>query len=180
MTDLSKIKFQKMDGSETTLEAYQGKVLLIVNVASKCGLTPQYSALENLYRTYKERGLEILAFPANNFKGQEPGTHEEIQEFCRTTYDVTFPLFHKISVVGSDKHPLYAALTELKPESQKKDGTQLEVRLSDLGIKKENPADILWNFEKFLINKNGEVAERFAPDVEPDSPMLRKKLESLL
>ncbi len=169
-----------IDGKVTTLAAYKGKVLLIVNVASKCGLTPQYEGLEAIFEKYQDKGLVVLAFPANNFGAQEPGTHAEIQEFCRTNYNIKFPLFEKISVKGVDQHPLYKMLTELKPKAFSANGVAFEEKLKGHGIIRDNPIDILWNFEKFLISKTGEIVERFSPDTEPNSPELTKVIEGLL
>jgi len=140
-----------IDGRPAPLSAYQGKVVLIVNVASRCGFTPQYAGLEALYEKYKDRGFAILGFPANNFGGQEPGTNEEIKTFCSTKYNVTFPMYSKISVKGDDQAPLYRFLTD----------------------KQANPAtggEIQWNFTKFLVDKNGKVVARFEPKVTPESP----------
>lgn len=171
MTDaLYDIPLRRIDGTSGTLSAYRGKVLLIVNVASKCGLTPQYDGLEKLYRANHGQGFEVLGFPANNFMGQEPGTNGEIAEFCSVNFDVTFPLFGKISVVGPDKHPLYKALTEEKPEATG-DGPMRE-RLAGHGMTPNPKGEIVWNFEKFLIARDGRVAERFAPDVTADDPRL--------
>jgi glutathione peroxidase len=148
------IPVDRIDGSQASLGDYAGRVLLVVNVASKCGLTPQYDGLEALYCTYRDKGLTVLGFPANDFKGQEPGTNEEIQDFCRLTYGVDFPMFAKISVTGGDRHPLYDALA----------GDQ----------------DISWNFEKFLIGRDGAVAARFAPKTEPNDPSVVAAIESEL
>lgn len=167
-----------IDGKPTTLADYQGKLTLIVNVASKCGLTPQYEGLEKLYREKKDSGLEILGFPANNFRGQEPGTDEEIATFCKTTYDVTFPVASKISVKGGDQHPLYAALTEAEPEAQG-EGPMRE-RLKGYGIETGAPSEVLWNFEKFLIGRDGRVIARFAPDVTADDPRLTAAIDKAL
>lgn len=162
------IPVKRIDGSETTLGEYEGKALLLVNVASKCGLTPQYEGLESLYKEYKDQGFEVLGFPANNFLAQEPGTSEEIQDFCKTNYDVTFPLFEKISVKGTDQHPLYSFLTEEKGEADIANGSAFEEKLAGFGQKRENSRDLLWNFEKFLIGKDGGIAARIAPDVTAD------------
>ncbi|MDO9634702.1 MAG: glutathione peroxidase [Paludibacter sp.] len=137
-----------IDGEKTTLEQYKGKVVLIVNVASKCGLTKQYEGLEAIYKKYKDRGLVILGFPCNQFMGQEPGTESEIAEFCSVNYGVTFPLFSKIEVNGEDAHPLYQFLKKELP------GTG-------------NKSDIEWNFAKFLIDKNGKPVLRYHPRVKP-------------
>ncbi|WP_353144510.1 glutathione peroxidase [Acinetobacter pragensis] len=160
------IPVKTIDGTETTLNQYQGKVLLIVNVASKCGLTPQYEGLEQLYKDKKDQGLEILGFPANNFLEQEPGSDEEIQQFCSLNYQVDFPLFSKISVAGDSKHPLYQALTAAVPEREGEGPWKKD--LIDYGLTPNEPPEVLWNFEKFLVNKNGEIVARFAPDIKAD------------
>jgi glutathione peroxidase len=177
--ELYEIPLKTIDGSETNLGAYKDKVLLVVNVASKCGLTPQYEGLQRLYSKYNEQGLEVLGFPANNFMGQEPGTEEEIQDFCSTAYDVKFPLFSKISVKGDDQHQLYHYLTEIKPDTDVNDGG-LEKNLSGYGHKRSTPGEVLWNFEKFLVGKNGEIVARFAPDVTADDERLIEKVEAEL
>jgi len=147
-----------IDGKEQPLSAYKGKALLIVNVASKCGFTPQYKGLEALYEKYKVRGFVILGFPANNFMGQEPGTDSQIKEFCSLNYGVTFPMFSKISVKGGDIHPLYKYLTE-----------------------SSNPSGaISWNFNKFLIDPSGRIAARWGSKTAPDSKELTEKLEGAL
>ncbi|MBC7971126.1 MAG: glutathione peroxidase [Verrucomicrobia bacterium] len=146
-----------IDGKEKPLSEYAGKVLLIVNVASRCGFTPQYAGLEALYQQYHAQGLEVLAFPCNDYGGQEPGTNEEIVQFCSTKYDVTFPLFDKVRAKGSQQHPLYARLTSV-----------------------DSAGDVSWNFEKFLVNKKGEVVERFKSAVKPDAPELVGAIEQAL
>lgn len=164
------IAVETIDGTATTLNQYQGKVLLIVNVASKCGLTPQYEGLQQLYQNKKAEGLEILGFPANDFLAQEPGSNEEIQQFCSLNYQIDFPLFAKITVVGEDKHPLYQTLTQAIPE---RIGEGPWVKdLTDYGLTPNQPPEVLWNFEKFLIGKNGEVVARFAPDITADDPRI--------
>jgi glutathione peroxidase len=160
------IPVKTIDGAETTLNQYQGKVLLIVNVASKCGLTPQYEGLEQLYKDKKAEGLEILGFPANNFLAQEPGSDEEIQQFCSLNYQVDFPLFSKISVAGEDKHPLYQTLTAAIPDRTGEGPWKKD--LIDYGLMPNEPPEVLWNFEKFLVNKQGEIVARFAPDIKAD------------
>ena len=150
-----------IDGNPVKLEQYRGKVLLIVNVASKCGFTPQYEGLERLYRRYKEQGLVVLGFPANNFRNQEPGTNQEIKRFCTTTYGVTFPLFAKISVKGPDMHPLYRFLTDPKTNSQ-------------------FAGEITWNFNKFLVDRQGKVVARFDSRDEPESPKVVQAIEKAL
>lgn len=160
------IPVKTIQGNETTLNQYAGKVLLIVNTASKCGLTPQYEGLAKLYNEKKDQGLEILGFPANNFLAQEPGSDEEIQEFCSLNYQVNFPLFSKISVAGEDKHPLYQTLTQAIPERIGEGPWWKD--LVDYGLTPNPKPEVLWNFEKFLINKKGEVVARFAPDIQAD------------
>jgi glutathione peroxidase len=152
---------QDIKGTNVDLSVYRDKIVLIVNVASKCGFTPQYKGLEELYTKYKDKGFVILGFPANNFMGQEPGSNEEIQSFCSLTYGVTFPMFSKIDVKGKNKHPLYGYLTD----------------------KKTNPkfgGDITWNFNKFLIGKNGEILNRYDSAVKPDDPKLVGDIEKAL
>jgi glutathione peroxidase len=149
---------QDIKEKPVSLSKYKDKVLLIVNVASKCGLTPQYKGLQALYDTYAGKGLRILAFPANNFGAQEPGTNTQIQEFCTSQFGVTFDLFSKISVKGEDIHPLYKYLTR----------------------DSSHPGDIQWNFQKFLVNKKGEVVENIPPKTDPEDRVLKEKIESLL
>jgi len=149
-----------IDGEPTSLSTYKGKVILLVNVASRCGFTPQYSALESLYEKYKDQGFVILGFPANNFGGQEPGTNAEIKNFCTLKYNVTFPMFGKVSVKGADCTPLYQYLTQ-----------------------EANPnlaGDIKWNFTKFLVDRSGKVVARFESPVKPDSPEVVEAIEKLL
>ena len=172
------IPLKKIDGTALTLADYRGKVLLIVNVASKCGLTPQYQGLESLYQEKRAAGLEVLGFPANNFAGQEPGTDSEIQDFCTLKFDVHFPLFSKISVLGEDQHPLYAALTSARPEAIG-EGPFRE-RLKGYGIDPTNRVDVLWNFEKFLVDRQGHVVARFAPDVAADDARLLSAIDAEL
>ncbi|MES3038676.1 MAG: glutathione peroxidase [Bdellovibrionota bacterium] len=179
-TNITEIPVKKIDGTQTSLADYKGKVMLVVNVASKCGLTPQYDGLEKIYENYSEKGLVVLGFPANEFLGQEPGTNEEIQDFCRSNFGVKFPMFQKIVVKGEGQHPLYKALTEVKPEAKTKPGGTLVAKLKEKGLINGNKNDIMWNFEKFLINRKGEVVERFAPDVTPDDPMVIQAIEKEL
>lgn len=174
------IPVKTIDGQETNLADYQGKTLLIVNVASKCGLTPQYEGLQNLYAANKDKGFEILGFPANNFLGQEPGTEEEIKDFCSTNYNVTFPMFSKISAKGDDQHPLYSYLTDKAEKADISNGDAFEEKLAGFGQKREKANDILWNFEKFLVNKDGEIVSRIAPDVKPDDERLTAKIAEQL
>jgi glutathione peroxidase len=178
MTAIQDIALKRIDGASDTLGAHKGKVLLIVNVASKCGLTPQYEGLEKLFEAKRAQGLEVLGFPANNFREQEPGTDAEIADFCSTTYNVQFPLFSKISVAGADKHALYAQLTQSLPGTTG-EGAMRE-RLTGLGIKTTTPPDVLWNFEKFVVSKKGEVVARFSPDTTPDNPSLLAVIDAEL
>lgn len=179
MTDLATIPLTRINGQADTLAAHAGKVLLVVNVASKCGLTPQYAGLEALYKAYGDKGLEVLGFPANDFGAQEPGTHEEIAEFCSLNYGVSFPLFAKADVTGAGKQPLYAALTAAVPD---KVGPAAEFRekLKGYGMTPTEDPEVLWNFEKFLIGRDGAVIGRFAPGVTPDDPALVAAIEAAL
>ena len=155
------IPVKTLAGEDSSLGALAGKTLLVVNVASKCGLTPQYSALEELHKTYGDRGFAVLGFPCNQFGGQEPGSAEEIETFCSTTYGVSFPLFEKIEVNGADRHPVYTELTA----AQDAEGAA---------------GDVQWNFEKFLIGADGEVVARFRPRTTPDAPEVIAAIEKLL
>ena len=157
--NISKLSVKDIDGKIVNLSDYQGKVLLIVNVASYCGYTKQYSGLEEIYKKYKDKGFEILAFPCNQFGQQEPGTNEEIKSFCSSKFDVTFKLFDKVDVNGKDQSPLYSILTNNETTGK---------------------ADIKWNFEKFLIDKNGNVVSRYASKVEPESKELTSAIENEL
>jgi glutathione peroxidase len=179
MADLAAIELTRIDGAADTLAQHKGKVLLVVNVASKCGLTPQYEGLEKLYETYKERGLEVLGFPANDFGAQEPGTHEEIVEFCRLNYGVSFPLYAKAPVTGPEKQPLYAALIDAIP-TKLGDVDGMKERFKGYGMTPNDDPEVLWNFEKFLINKQGEVVGRFAPAMTPEDPELIAAIETEL
>lgn len=175
--DIFEVPVKTIDGEETNLGKYRGKTLLVVNVASKCGLTPQYEGLEKLYEEYRDNGFEILAFPSNDFKGQEPGTDEEIKDFCSTNYNVQFPIFSKVGIL-ENRHPLYAALIEAHPETNVNNGSGMEDRLRDFGHTRVDPTDVLWNFEKFLVGRGGEIVARFAPDVTPDDERLRTSIEA--
>jgi glutathione peroxidase len=177
------ITVKDIDGSDVSLANYKGKVLLIVNVASKCGLTPQYEGLEALYQKYKDQGLEILAFPCNQFLGQEPGTNDEIQSFCSLTYNVTFPLFDKIDVNGENESPLYTYLKGQAPFQGYPEGTEEFATLLD-GIHQKTGTGfdqgdaIRWNFGKFLVSKDGKTILRFEPMVSPE--MLEPAIEEML
>ena len=178
--EIYEIPVKTIDGTETNLSEYKDKVLLVVNVASKCGLTPQYESLQKLYDEYHGKGFEVLGFPSNDFMGQEPGTEDEIKDFCDTNYKVKFPLFSKVGINGENRHPLYANLIESHPNTDVKNGDDLLNGLIKFGHKHLDETDVLWNFEKFLIGKNGEVAARFAPDVTAEDARLKEKLEAEL
>jgi glutathione peroxidase len=154
-SNIHEFTMNSIDGKKVSLAEYKRNVVLVVNVASRCGFTPQYAGLEAIYRKYKDRGFVVLGFPANNFMGQEPGTNEEIKEFCTRKYDVTFPMFAKISVKGDDKAPLYQFLTQTGGE-------------------------IPWNFTKFLVGRDGKVITRFEPKTTPDSPDVATAIEAAL
>jgi glutathione peroxidase len=154
-------KINTLEGQPTDLSEYKGKALLMVNVASKCGLTPQYEGLEKLHEEYASRGFEVLGFPCNQFMGQEPGTADEIREFCDTNYHVQFPLFQKIDVNGAQQHPLYAEL-EQQADADGEAG------------------DVKWNFEKFLVSPEGEIVGRFRPQVTPEDATLVAAIEAQL
>ena len=163
MTEKSVLDFnmKNIDGKDVKLDSYRGKVLLLVNVASKCGYTPQYEGLQAIYAKYRDQGLVVMGFPANNFMGQEPGTNEEIKTFCTTKYNVTFPMFAKISVKGDDIHPLYRFLTgkETNPEFS---------------------GDITWNFNKFLVDRNGKIIDRFSTREKPEGEKIVQAIERAL
>lgn len=177
--DLAAIPLTRIDGTDDSLGEHAGKVLLVVNVASKCGLTPQYEGLEKLYTTHRDQGFEVLGFPANDFGAQEPGTAEEITEFCKLNYGVTFPLFAKAPVSGPDKQPLYAALTAAVPTKQGPAGAFRE-RLKGYGMTPNEDPEVLWNFEKFLIGRDGQVIGRFAPGTAPDDALLTGAIDEAL
>jgi glutathione peroxidase len=161
VADIFEEQISTLSGDGGSLAPYKGRALLLVNVAPRCGLTPQYAGLEKLQEEYGGRGFSVLGFPCNQFMGQEPGSSEEIAEFCSTTYGVTFPMFEKIEVNGPDRHPIYEELTKSK-DSEGEAG------------------DITWNFEKFLVSPGGEVVGRFRPQVEPEDPGLVSAIESVL
>jgi glutathione peroxidase len=173
---LQQIPLQTIDGADATLGDRQGDVLLVVNVASKCGLTPQYAALEAVHERFRDKGFAVLGFPANDFGAQEPGTNEEISEFCSTTYGVQFPMFSKIVVTGQGKHPLYAELTSAVPEAEG-DKAGFRDNLRGYGMTPTEDPEVLWNFEKFLISRDGEVVARFAPTVTPDDERVTSAIE---
>jgi len=179
-TPLYDIPLERIDGQKTSLAEFSGKVLLIVNVASQCGLTPQYEGLQKLYRLFRDRGFEVLGFPANEFGAQEPGTNDEIRTFCTTKYGVEFPMFAKIVVKGPGIHPLYRALIEAAPTASDLGDSSFREKLAQYGIRQESPSDVLWNFEKFLVGRDGKVVGRFAPNVTPDHPGLIAAIEAAL
>jgi glutathione peroxidase len=174
------IPVRKITGADASLAEYKGHVLLVVNVASKCGLTKQYEGLEKLYEQFQDRGLVVVGFPANDFKAQEPGTNEEILAFCTTNFGVKFPLFDKITVVGPEKHPLYKALIAAQPKAVNLSEVSWSEKLKGYGIEPNPAPEVLWNFEKFLVSRSGEVVERFAPDTAPDAPALVAAIETEL
>jgi len=167
------------DGTADSLAAHRGKVLLIVNTASQCGLTPQYAGLEELQRRYGEQGFEVLGFPSNDFGAQEPGTDEEIAQFCSTNFQTSFPLFAKGPVTGEEKQPLYAALTEAVPSKQG-DVEGMKERFRGYGMTPNDDPEVLWNFEKFLVGRQGEVIARFAPGTVPDDAAITSAIEDAL
>ena len=180
MSTLFDIPLKTISGEPTTLAPYQGHVLLVVNVASKCGLTAQYEGLEKLYSTYKHCGFDVLGFPANDFAGQEPGSNAEIQEFCTTTFGASFPMFEKITVTGPATHPLYQTLTSAQPVARVNDPgfrSNLDGFLAKSGSKTNALPGLLWNFEKFLVNRKGQVVARFAPDTLPTDPVIIQAIE---
>ena len=172
-------KLAALDGTPDVLANEKGKVTLMVNVASFCGLTPQYEGLEQLYQARQGQGFEVLGFPANDFGAQEPGTHEEITEFCKVNYGVTFPLYAKADVTGPAKQPLYAALTAARPDKVGP-AAEFRERLKGYGMTPTEDPEVLWNFEKFLIGRNGQVVGRFAPGVAPNDPALVSAIDSEL
>jgi len=179
MSTLQEIPVESIDQEAASLGDYAGSVLLVVNVASKCGSTPQYEGLEALYRQYQDKGLVVMGFPANNFGGQEPGDNEEIAEFCSLNYDVTFPMFAKISVAGEDQHPLYEALTTQAPPAVG-DKAAHRARLREYNITPTEDPDVTWNFEKFLVSRDGQVVGRFATHIKPDDPLVVAAIEQEL
>ena len=176
------IPVTRIDGTVGSMADYRGQVLLVVNVASKCGFTPQYEGLEKLQQEYGPRGFNVLGFPANDFAAQEPGTDTDIQQFCTTNFGATFPMFSKVQVTGPDKHPLYAEMTARQPTSTGDAGkAELQQHLEEyLGGPTNPEPEVLWNFEKFLLGKTGEVTARFSPDTPPFAPALTSAIEAEL
>lgn len=177
MADIAEIELTRIDGSADKLANHSGNVLLVVNVASKCGLTPQYEGLEKLYNQYRDRGFEVLGFPANDFGAQEPGSNEEIVQFCQANYGVSFPLFSKADVTGADKQPLYAELITAAPE-KRGDAAGMREMLKGHGMTPTEDPEVLWNFEKFVIGRDGSVVARFAPGITPDDSDLVATIEA--
>ena len=178
--DILNTEVTTIDGEKTTLASFAGKVLLIVNVASKCGLTPQYEQLEDLQKQFAAEGFSVLGFPCNQFLGQEPGSEEEIKTFCSTTYGVTFPLFSKIDVNGEHRAPLYQKLIAAAPKAVAPEGSGFYERMASKGRAPLYVDDILWNFEKFLVDRQGNVIQRFSPDMTPDDPQLLAAIKGAL
>lgn len=184
-SELYEIPFRRADGTETTLAEYEGKVLLLVNVASKCGLTPQYDGLQKLYARYRDRGFLILGFPANEFGSQEPGTDPEIQQFCRLNYGVDFPVNAKLVVKGEGQHPLYRYLTQAQGKAEAPGGLSGVIAGAKNMVREKlsggwSAGAITWNFEKFLVDRAGKVVARFAPDVKPEDPRIQEAVEAEL
>jgi glutathione peroxidase len=175
---LYEIPVERIDGAAATLQEHAGEVLLVVNVASKCGLTPQYEGLEVLQKKFSGQNFSVLGFPANDFAGQEPGSNADIQQFCTVQFGVTFPLYGKIGVTGPTKHPLYRYLTTEKPETEGRD--RMEAMLRGYKMEPTSQPEVVWNFEKFLISRRGQVVRRFAPDTAPDDPRLIAAIEAEL
>ncbi|WP_426444996.1 glutathione peroxidase [Siccibacter colletis] len=180
MSDVLNTTVTTIDGEEVSLAQYKGNVLLVVNVASKCGLTPQYEQLENIHKAWFDAGFRVLGFPCNQFLGQEPDSEEEIKTFCSTTYGVTFPMFSKIEVNGDARHPLYQKLIAAAPTAVAPEQSGFYERLASKGRAPLYPDDILWNFEKFLIGRDGEVVQRFAPDMLPEDPIVMEAIKVAL
>lgn len=186
MANLYDIPLQRIDGTPASLSDYRDKVLLLVNVASQCGLTPQYEALEKLHSRFRDAGLVVCGFPANDFGAQEPGTDQEIAAFCRTNYSVDFPMFTKIAVTGPSTHPLYQSLIAAQPRATGETRDGFRERLNGFLRDKHHGATtnpepgILWNFEKFLVDRKGKVIARFSPEITPDDPRVVAAIESAL
>lgn len=180
MANIYEIPVQTITGEPASLADYRGQVLLIVNVASKCGLTPQYETLEKLYKRFSPSGLVVCGFPANDFGAQEPGTNAEIQDFCRSNFGVDFPMFSKIEVTGPNTHPLYQALIAAQPKAASTGDTDFRTALKGYGMTPNPEPGILWNFEKFVVGRDGEVVARFAPDTKPDDPAVLAAIDKAL
>ncbi|MBA4257205.1 MAG: glutathione peroxidase [Polaromonas sp.] len=179
-TSIFDIFLQGLDGSETSLAAYQGQVMLVVNVASKCGLTPQYIGLQALHDRFASRGLQVMGFPCNDFAGQEPGSEDEIRDFCDANYHVSFPLFAKVRINSEPRHPLYANLIAAQPHAVASTNSLLRDTLTKHQLLPKKDTDVMWNFEKFLVGRDGSVVARFAPDVAPNDAQLILAIERAL
>lgn len=176
---LTDIEFKNAKGESSTLGKEAGNVLLVVNVASKCGLTPQYEGLEKMFEKYQAQGFKVIGFPANEFAGQEPGTNAEIQQFCTMNFGVKFPVMEKIVVKGEGQHALYKELTHAAPKAFRNDNS-FEEKLRGYGVLSGGPSDIMWNFEKFLVDRKGNVVGRFSPEITAEDPALVKAVEGEL
>lgn len=174
------VQLKKINGEATTLGKFKGSVVLVVNVASECGLTKQYEGLESLYETLHPQGFEVLGFPCNEFGAQEPGTEEQIHSFCTTQFGVKFPMFSKVEVNGANRHPLYETLISAKPQAVEPEGSEFFARMTSKGRGPAQPGNILWNFEKFLIGRDGTVIQRFAPDMTPEDETLVDAIKQAL
>jgi glutathione peroxidase len=174
------IPLKNLAGQAITLGDFKGQVLLVVNVASKCGLTPQYAGLEKLFGQFRARGLQVLGFPCNDFAAQEPGSADDIQDFCTTNYGVDFPMFEKLNINSQPRHPLYALLIAAQSEAIFPVGSDFRKKLAGYGCSPKEPGDVLWNFEKFLIGRDGIDIQRFSPDMTPDDPVLLAAIEAAL
>lgn len=174
------IPLNNLAGQATSLRDFTGQVLLIVNVASACGLTPQYAGLEKLFETYRSRGLQVLGFPCNDFAGQEPGSADAIQTFCSSRFGVQFPLFEKLNINSEPRHPLYAHLIAAQAEATFPVDSDMRAGLAKHNMLPKQPGDVLWNFEKFLVDRDGTVLQRFAPDMKPDDAILVDAIEAAL
>lgn len=174
------IPLKTLSDSPTDLGQYKGQVLLIVNVASKCGLTPQYEGLEKLFDTYRSQGLQVLGFPCNDFASQEPGSADEIAAFCTANFGIRFPMFEKVAINSAPRHPLYAHLIAAQPTALFPAGSDFVEKLGQYNMLPKQPDDVLWNFEKFLIGRDGKVLQRFSPDTQPDDAVLVAAIETAL
>lgn len=179
-TPLHDLDVALLDGTTTTLARWKGRALLVVNVASKCGLTPQYAGLQDLHTRFHARGLTVLGAPCNDFAGQEPGSEADIRSFCDTRYQVGFPLLAKLRINSAPRHPLYAALIAAQPTATPSGSTTLRDTLAQHKLLPPGETDVMWNFEKFLVGRDGSVRARFAPDVAPDDARLIAAIEDAL
>jgi len=174
------IPLKSLDGHSIKLAEFKNQVLLIVNVASRCGFTSQYAGLEKLFENYHERGLQVLGFPCNDFAAQEPGSANDIKNFCTTNYGVEFPMFDKININSEPRHSLYVRLIEAQPNAISAGNSDLRDQLAQLELLPKQATDVMWNFEKFLVGRDGQVLNRFAPDMSPDDPILIAAIEAAL